>query len=216
MAARITWTLFALNMIRTITLAILLLAIGCNDSEEQQSGKLSSVDLGRNPETGEVYFALANSVPDTRRIKFDSSQVYRIAFWRGSGLDGLETVEIDENLNARLYRQTSNGLETCNISLALNEYGVVTDSIHKNRLFELDRAYHAEVADGTQWIVWIRQNEISKTIYCNNYFPDSLRLFAKDVDSVFDIDDDLLEWSLVPASLAGDHDTHIWDATRGK
>ena len=206
-----------LRMIRTTTFLILLLSVGCDDSKVRQSAsQTGAVELGRDPDTGEVYFALDRSVPDNRGIKFHSSQPFRISLGRGTGMHGLETIEIDENLNAELYRQTDNGWETCVVELTIEEWGAVSDSIAEHDLYALDRAYHAKVADGTQWILWVRQNGNAKTVYCNNYFPDPLRSFARDIDSLFDIDDDLLEWTAVPFNLAGDHDETIWDAIKDR
>ena len=133
---------------------------------------------------------------------------------RGSGWFGLETIEVDQDLNAKIYRETGSGWEMCTLNLANDEWRRITASIEKYQLYKLDRAYHADVADGTQWILWIVQNGRSKSVYCNNYFPENLREFAQEFDSIFDIHDDLLEWTIVPANLVGKHDDQIWDSVK--
>jgi hypothetical protein len=37
--------------------------------------------------------------------------------------------------------------------------------------FRLKRGYHANVHDGTQWLVKARAAGRSKRVYCNNHFP---------------------------------------------
>ena len=203
-----------LLMIR-ITLLITLLAVGCHLNDVQSTAnKTGATLLGRDPDTGEPIFALDHSVADSRRLTFSSSLPFRISLGRGSGLYGLETIAIDENLLAVVHRETSAGWETCRVELTINEWGAIVDAIEQNNLFSLDRAYHANVADGTQWVLWIEQNGQSKTVYCNNFFPDQIRKFADEIDIVFDIDDDLLEWKSVPDKLIGNHDNRLWAAIK--
>jgi hypothetical protein len=40
--------------------------------------------------------------------------------------------------------------------------------------FNLPRAYHADVADGTQWVLQVSAAGKHKGVYCNNHFPPEL------------------------------------------
>ena len=183
-------------MIRSILLVLLVLCAGCRDTDEN-------------------FFTLDRSVSDDRVLKFDPDKPFHLAFGRGSGWHGLDTIEIDNYLKAELFRQTSaGGWETCVVELTVDEWGAVSDSIVKNDLYLLDREYHADVADGTQWILWITQDNESKTVYFNNYFPSAIKRFASDLDKVFDGNDVLLEWKDVPADLSRQHEGRIWDSIK--
>ena len=204
-------------MIRLILISLLPLFAACNNSAVSgDSTAADTLDTKRDLETGEVFHALRHSVSDQRDMKFRTDQGYTISFGRGSGWFGLETIEVDLNLNAKIYRQTESGWKTCSISLTNDEWRKITDSIERHQLYKLDREYHADVADGTQWILWIVQNGRSKLVYCNNFFPDNLRTFAHDIDSVFNIHDDLLGWETVPANLERKHDDLLWDSKNGR
>ncbi|MDA0814027.1 MAG: hypothetical protein O3C21_16755 [Verrucomicrobia bacterium] len=39
-------------------------------------------------------------------------------------------------------------------------------------------AYHADVADGNQWVLAVTQGERQKAIYFNNHFPKSILLHS--------------------------------------
>ena len=201
-------------MIR-IALLVTLLAVGCHrDYTQSATGDNGATLLGRDPDTGEPIFALDHSVADSCHHKFSASLPFRISLGRGSGLYGLETIAIDENLLAILHRETNAGWETCSVKLTIDEWGTVVDAIEQNDLLSLSREYHAKIADGTQWVLWIEQNGQSKTVYCNNFFPDQIRNFAAVIDTVFDIDDDMLEWKPVPDKLVGNHDNELWAAIK--
>jgi len=200
---------------QTATLVFLALCVGCQGNIPNQSiAPAGKVEQGIDPETGKVFFALDRSVVDDRGFKFDPDRSFQLAFGRGSGSDGFETIEVDNDLKAELFRQTNVGWESCVFELTLAEWGAVSDSIVVNGIYSLDRAYYADVCDGTQWKLAITQGNKTKTVYCNNFFPQALRRFAEDVDKVFDVDDALLEWESVPASLVRQRNDRLFNSLR--
>ena len=50
----------------------------------------------------------------------------------------------------------------------------VTDT----RVLGLKKEYHANVADGTQWVFWATQGATEKSAYFNNHFPSAIVRFA--------------------------------------
>ena len=85
----------------------------------------------------------------------------------------------------------------------------VLQAVEDNQLLGLHKAYHANVEDGTQWVLWIKQGENEKAIYFNNHFPKAIVGFATDLDAVLSASGSgNLTW--YPA--ARDHEKELWDS----
>ncbi len=81
----------------------------------------------------------------------------------------------------------------------------------------MHRKYYAEVADGTQWILWLQQGSQSKSIYFNNHFPEQIQRFAIRLDMILDISKmDKLVWSRVPKEQSRRHEKEIWNSIKNK
>jgi hypothetical protein len=104
---------------------------------------------------------------------------------RGSGMDGLATVAITSD--GQVTRHRLKDIQKGHWQKATATFDRATINrllvaIESNKLMEMAAQYHADVQDGTQWILWIRQGQSSKAIYFNNHFPEGVRKFAKALD----------------------------------
>ncbi len=151
-----------------------------------------------------------------RPAVLDADRPYMIRFGRGSGWHGLDTVKIREDGSVTLHRLISTddpSWETTTLKLRPESLARILDAIEKNRLFGLQKAYHSDIADGTQWVLWIKQGERQKAVYFDNNFPPEIERFAEAVDKA--LDESGLEkavWHNV--GDARGHDRGLWDSIR--
>jgi len=130
--------------------------------------------------------ALTRTEPSkTAPFKIDPAKEFFIDLGRGSGMDGLATIAITSDGQVTLHRlkDIQNG-QWQNAKTTFDRAAIdrLLAAIESNKLMEMAAQYHADVHDGTQWILWIRQGQSSKAIYFNNHFPEGIRKFAKAVD----------------------------------
>lgn len=109
-------------------------------------------------------------------------EAYRIEFVRGSGWHGLDTIKVNQDGTVVLHRLAGSDCYTATIHLSEQSVAQILQAIEDNHLLGMDRAYHANVADGTQWVFWIRQGDNERSIYFNNHFPQEILRFAKSLD----------------------------------
>ena len=129
---------------------------------------------------------------DRPAFTIDSSQPFRLEFGRGSGWDGLNTVKIDQTGQAVLHRMKSErredvtvlSWEVATLQLSPEALAEALQAVESNDLMGLHRAYHEDIADGTQWVLWIKQGEREKSVYFNNRFPSAISAFAQQLDGV--------------------------------
>jgi hypothetical protein len=162
---------------------------------------------------------------DRPPFRLDPTQPYRIEFGRGSGRDGLNTVKVSHDGRVTLHRvryfREEQVLEhrweasACNLTPAQLEK--LLRSVEANGLLDMHRAYHAKIADGTQWVLWIQQGPNQKSVYFNNHFPRQILRFASQLDGVLsEAGEDKLEWQTVSPEEAWQHDRELWDSLRSK
>ncbi|AMV27946.1 hypothetical protein VT84_26315 [Gemmata sp. SH-PL17] len=152
--------------------------------------------------------------------RLDPSKPWQIEFGRGSGLEGLDTIKLNQNGKAILHRRKSelrgdvtvDSWETTTVVLSPEKVAKILDAVAENRLLELSKAYHSRMHDGTQWVLWVRQGEWEKAVYFNNRFPDSIVQFAKKLDGVLTGEDS--QWHAVPDKGARDHERDLWDSIK--
>lgn len=109
---------------------------------------------------------------DCPAFRLDPGAPWRIEFGRGSGWHGLDTVKLDQNGRAvfhRLKRERHGDIiahswETTTAQLSPEAVGTLLESIEANRLLRLAKEYHADLADGTQWVLWVRQGGREKAV----------------------------------------------------
>src|SRR5262249_4627584 len=91
----------------------------------------------------------------------------------------------------------------------------VLHATEKNRLLRLRKEYHAEVHDGTQWLLWIQQGGSEKSVYFNNSFPREIVRFAEVIDKV--LEENGLEnarWVRVTTVEAQAVNRELWDSIK--
>jgi hypothetical protein len=136
---------------------------------------------------------LVNCVSASRRtvsdpagsLPFDIAQPFKIDFGRGSGMHGLDTIAIAQDGQTSLCRSLPDGSwEHSSLRLSPERIRAVARAVARHNLPRLARAYHANVADGTQWVLWIRQGQRQKATYFDNNFPTSIRGFSSELDRI--------------------------------
>jgi hypothetical protein len=87
--------------------------------------------------------------------------------------------------------------------------------INSLKIMELDRAYHGNVADGTQWCLLIKSNGKAKSVYCDNRFPERIEQIAKFVhETVIEPFGGKADAGAVPPWDHRKHEKEIWESIR--
>jgi len=163
-------------------------------------------------------FRFVYSGPTIRPVPADPAEGWRIQFGRGSGWHGLDTVKIASDGSVILHRlretTTEYQWEATSLTLPPDALAKVFASIEENHLLDMERKYQANIADGTQWIFWFRQEETTKSVYFNNKFPRAIEQFAEDLDRVL-AENGLASavWSSVPDRVR-QHERELWDSIK--
>jgi hypothetical protein len=159
---------------------------------------------------------LSRVVKDDRPpLRIDPERPWRIEFGRGSGWHGLETVKLDQDGWVVLHREKSGQWATTTLQLSADAVTGILEAVGANRLVELDRLYHADVFDGTQWVLCIRQGDREKTVYFDNHFPEPILRFATRLDEILVASaDPNLRWRRVWGIDYRKHDRDLWDSIR--
>jgi hypothetical protein len=167
---------------------------------------------------------LAKVEQDTRpAFHIDPKKPYRIELGRGSGWHGLDTVKISEDGAVVLYRNqeaasvaawSQGPWYKATMQLSAESLAKVLQAVEDNHLLALHKAYHADVADGTQWVLWIKQGDEEKSVYFNNHFPQEIVRFAGAVDAVLaDSGSSNFTWYPVLGS-SRDHEKELWNSIK--
>ena len=160
---------------------------------------------------------------DRPPFTIDRTQPFRLEFGRGSGWHGLNTIKIDRTGRAVLHRQkaeyrkdvTVTSWEFATLQLSPEALAEVLQAVESNNLMRLHKAYHEDIADGTQWVLWIKQGEQEKSVYFDNSFPRAITDFAEQLDAILTRDgSDKVTWQPVPERESGQHDRDLWDSIK--
>jgi hypothetical protein len=136
---------------------------------------------------------------------------------RGSGWHGLDLLRITSDGVAVYEYQTKlgGGWERKTFLVDRARLDALSDTINNLRIKDLKRAYHGNVADGTQWCLLISIDGDTKSVYCDNNFPGPIRSLAKFVDET------ILEplagpvvAETVPERHYREHEKEIWASIR--
>jgi hypothetical protein len=153
----------------------------------------------------------------------DHTRPFWVEFGRGSGLDGLNTVKIDQTGKVVLHRMKSDrqpdaavlSWEVATLQLSSEEVAEVLKAVESNGLMELHKAYHADVHDGTQWVFWAKQGEREKSVYFDNSFPRAINTFAEQLDAILvRAGLDKATWQPVPERESRRHERELWDSIK--
>lgn len=159
---------------------------------------------------------------DRPTFRIDRAKAFRLEFGRGSGWRGLETIRVSHDGSVVLHRlkhgQREPSWETATMRLSPSELAEILQAVETNGLMKLGRAYHDPgVADGTQWLLWLKQGEQEKSVYFDNEFPQSIRQFAEQLDAILSRAGlDKAIWQPVPASRSRRHELELWDSIKRK
>jgi hypothetical protein len=170
---------------------------------------------------GGVYLLAVRN--DRPAFTIDHTQPFWVEFGRGSGWHGLDTVKIDQTGRVVLHRMKSehqvhvNALswEVATLQLSPEALDEVLKAVESNKLMGLQKAYHENIADGTQWVLWIRQGEHEKSVYFDNRFPPAITRFAEQLDAVLARAGlDKAAWQPVPERESHQHERELWDSIK--
>ncbi len=183
-----------------------------------------TVSEGYEPFGSPMSHPVAKVVKDDRApFRLDSGEPWRIEFGRGSGWHGLDTIQLDQSGRAVFHRLkyeragdvTVLSWETATAPFPPDAVAKVLDAVRTARLVELDKAYHADVCDGTQWVLWARQGDREKVVYFDNHFPEPIVRFAEQLDAI--VSGSIgpgLKWRAVPSAWSRDHERELWESIR--
>lgn len=124
--------------------------------------------VGYSPLEAPPSFPASWGVPDDRPVfHIDPARPWRIVLRRKTWMEGLGTVTLDQTGRVVIYQKIRDwegdvidpGWETAEAVLPPDAVAAVLAAVASNRLTELDREYTAAVADGSLWILRIRQGE---------------------------------------------------------
>jgi hypothetical protein len=197
-----------------------LFAAGCSTQPTDRP-----VDTARNdspdPPIGHVLSRVDKDIRPAFRI--EPTKPFRIEFGRGSGWHGLDTIKVDQDGRVVLHRENHQrqgdtiiqSWEKATLQLPPRSLTKVLEAVEANRLMELHKGYHANVADGTQWVLWIKQGNQEKSVYFNNHFPEQIVRFAERLDGILsECGVDKLDWQVVPAVETRRNERELWDSIK--
>lgn len=145
-------------------------------------------------------------------FQLDQEKSFRIELGRGSGMHGLQTVRVEQDGTVTLARFKKFPDEWKKTQFPIKPIAVaeIVKAVEKTGVMKLDRRYTAEIWDGTQWVLWIKQGDKEKSIYFDNKFPDEIKSFADELDKIVD--------AAMPAKVewhdAAKPDRELWDSIR--
>lgn len=159
------------------------------------------------------------------RVPFgiDRSQPFWVEFGRGSGWHGLNTVKIDQTGRVVVHQMRSEQQENvirtrwevATLQVPAETVAEVVGAVESHHLMALHKAYHEDIADGTQWVLWIKQGEREKSVYFNNNFPREITAFASQLDAILTHAGlSAAVWQPVPDQDARQHERELWDSIR--
>jgi hypothetical protein len=156
--------------------------------------------------------------------RIDPNEPFEIDLGRGSGWHGLNTVTIDQDGKAILYR-LARGMgpfggsylcfETGMLQLPDESVVEVLAAVKHSGVLALNREYcRSNIADGTQWIFRVRQGDGERVVYCDNSFPRPMERFAEELDAIL-AENGLsgVTWHRVPRD-SNDHEKGLWASIR--
>jgi len=160
---------------------------------------------------------LARTEPATSApFSVDPGRAFHFELGRGSGSGGLDTVAFGHDGVVTVFRQQPVGKwQTTTVTLSREAIARIFAEVKTQGVMNLLAAYHAEVHDGTQWVLWIRQDEKSKAIYFDNHFPKEVRLLAACLDKELasaGLSD--AAWKNVSQERFREHEKNLWNSLR--
>ena len=161
-------------------------------------------------------FPLSRFEKDVRPpFKLELKKPFQIEFGRGSGWHGLETIKLGNDGRVEVYRRDPDHRDSwvrADLTTSQNSLAEVVKAVDDCHLLSLHKGYHANVADGTQWVLWFKQGQNEKSIYFNNHFPAEIQSFAKLLDAVLSREGlDKATWQ---NSAGRQHEKELWESIK--
>ena len=64
----------------------------------------------------------------------------------------------------------------------------LVDFVNVNNIVGLGRTYkNPRIADGTQWVLLLKTKGLTKSVYCDNVFPDAVNKLAEFINDKFPV-----------------------------
>jgi hypothetical protein len=143
----------------------------------------------------------------------DPSKPFVIELGRGSGMNGLDIVKVDQTGAVELARIAGGqNVESASLRLSSGDTAALVGLVNTNHLTGMSRTYaDPRVADGTQWVLWIEQSPSEKAIYFNNSFPSQITAFASELDALLQKAGlKTAKWTPVPKQQGIDQQKALW------
>jgi hypothetical protein len=152
---------------------------------------------------------------DRLPFRLDPEKAYRIELGRGSGWHGLDIVKFSQDGSVVLHSHRGTIWYTATMHLPEQAAGQVFQAVEDNQLLGMERAYHANVADGTQWVLWIKQGNNEKSVYFNNHFPKGIIGFANALDTLLSGNGvGSVSWRPVRSWSSRNHEKELWNSIK--
>ena len=161
--------------------------------------------------------ALARTEPSKKAaFAVDTGKGFHFELGRGSGMDGLDTVAFGRDGVVTMFRQHPQGKwQTAALKLPPIAITRIFEVVKAQKIMKMPSAFHADVHDGTQWVLWIKQNQKFKAIYFNNYFPAGVKRLAEQLDQeLAAVGLIRAEWKDVPIKKFREHEKPLWKSVK--
>ena len=199
-----------MNPHTTCTILALCILLGAcsqeakSDSESQKIAHTDGFPLSKIEPAKAVSFSV------------DLGRPFHVVLGRGSGLAGLDTVAFGIDGDVTMFKQQPAGKwQTASVRLSPEAIARIFDQVKAQDVMNMSAEYHADVHDGTQWVLWIKQHQKSKAIYYKNNFPNAKKRLAECLDEELALAGMLKDvWNDVPESQYGEHDRALWDSIK--
>lgn len=162
-------------------------------------------------------FPLSRTSPSkTPAFTVDPIKDFHFELGRGSGWMGLDTIAFGRDGVVTLHKQLPEARwQTATLKLDAAAVGRIFKAVRTEGIMKMAAAYHAEVNDGTQWVLWIKQADHTKAIYFNNHFPQAVRRLAKVIDTELDAAGlATVRWKKVPTKQFRLHEKPLWNSIK--
>lgn len=162
-------------------------------------------------------FPLSRTSPSkTPAFTVDPTKDFQFELGRGSGMAGLDTIAFGRDGVVTLYKRLpEERWRTATLTLDAAAMGRIFEAVRTEGIMKMAAAYHADMNDGTQWVLWIKQEEHTKAIYCNNHFPQAVRRLAKLIDTELGAAGlETVQWKMVPKKEFRQHEKPLWNSIK--
>lgn len=201
-----------MNTISLISICLILASGLTSAKEKADKARLEALEADEEP--------LSRTVPSRSPVfTVDSSKDYHFELGRGSGLDGLETISFGRNgvvkmFRLHMYKKVGvwhTRTQTASILLPADATVRIFKEVENQGVMKMAAEYHADVDDGTQWVLLIKQDSKAKAVYFNNYFPKGIKKLAERLDKELAAAGlGNATWKDIPDEQSRDHEKLLW------